>query len=227
MGALRIILITLALVFSGAGVSFAQSLGQIVSPVVTLDRDRLFNESQFGQRVKQDLATETAQMVAETTDIENALADEERALTEKRETLDPEAFRSLALAFDEKVQNLRAERQQAQTDLQTTIAKAQEDFFSQVGPILGQLMRERGAVLIIDQRAILLAASDVDITDAAIQRVDAVLLGDGADPEASQDSAPTGASGEGMIDTIPAPETLPDTESSDLTQPSATPGTGQ
>ncbi len=227
MGALRIILITLALVISGAGVSFAQSLGQIVSPVVTLDRDRLFNESQFGQRVKQDLATETAQMVAETTDIENTLADEERALTEQRETLDPEAFRGLAQAFDEKVQNLRAERQQAQTDLQTTIAKAQEDFFSQVGPILGQLMRERGAVLIIDQRAILLAASDVDITDAAIQRVDAVLLGDGADPEASQDSVPAGTNGEEMLDTIPAPDTLPDTESSDPAQPSATSETGQ
>ncbi|MEJ1992654.1 MAG: OmpH family outer membrane protein [Maritimibacter sp.] len=226
MGALRIILITLALVISGAGASFAQSLGQIVSPVVTLNRDLLFNESLFGQRVKQDLSAETAQMIAKTTEIENALADEEQALTEKRETLDPETFRSLALAFDAKVQNLRAERQQAQTDLQATITKAQEDFFRQVGPILGQLMRERGAVLIIDQRAILLAASDVDITEAAIERVDAVL-GDGADPEASQDSAPTGASSEGMIDTIPAPETLPDTESSDLTQPSATPGTGQ
>ncbi|MEJ2001838.1 MAG: OmpH family outer membrane protein [Maritimibacter sp.] len=226
MGALRIILITLALVISGAGASFAQSLGQIVSPVVTLNRDLLFNESLFGQRVKQDLSAETAQMIAKTTEIENALADEEQALTEKRETLDPETFRNLALAFDAKVQNLRAERQQAQTDLQATITKAQEDFFRQVGPILGQLMRERGAVLIIDQRAILLAASDVDITEAAIERVDAVL-GDGADPEASQDSAPTGASGEGMIDTIPAPETLPDTESSDLTQPSATPGTGQ
>lgn len=204
MGALRIILISLALALSGAGAGFAQSLGQIVSPVVTLDRERLFNDSLFGQRVKQELAAETAQMIAETSRIEDVLAKEEKTLTEQRATLDQDAFRALAQAFDEKVQNLRAEREQAQSDLQDKIQAAQNAFFQQVGPILGQLLRDRGAVMIIDRRAVLLSAVDVDITDAAIIRVNEVL-GDGAAVESSDTD--TAAPGDETLDTIPAPDT--------------------
>jgi hypothetical protein len=48
-----------------------------------------------------------------------------------------------------------------------------------VGTILGDLMLERGAVAVLDQRIVFLSHSSVDMTAAAVARIDAVL-GDGS-----------------------------------------------
>lgn len=193
----------------------AQDFGRVLSPILTLDRDRLFAGTLYGQRVNSELEAASSAMAAETRKIEAALEAEEKALTEKRATMEPAAFRELASAFDDKVQALRAERAAAESDLTKQIDDAKLAFFNRIGPVLGQLVRERGAVLIIDRRAVLLAATDIDVTDDAIQRIDAVL-GDGGDlggdqsEAAAPDSAQDATTGEGAVgvDTIPAP-TLP------------------
>lgn len=204
MGALRGFLMVLALAAAALPAVrptpvAAQTLGRVVSPLLTVDRDRLFSGSLYGQRVNRELEAASNAMAQETRKIEAALEEEEKALTAQRATLEPEAFRALADAFDEKVQALRKERESAEANLRQQIEDAQLEFFDRIGPVLGQLVRERGAVLIVDRRAILLAAADVDITDAAIARIDAEL-GDGADAE---DAAPVEE--DAPVDNIPAP----------------------
>lgn len=171
----------------------AQSLGRVVSPILTVDRDRLYAGTLYGQRINRELEAASAAMAAETRKIEQALEAEEKALTEQRATLEPEAFRALADAFDDKVEALRKEREAAETNIRQQIEAAQLAFFDRVGPVLGALVRERGAVMILDRRAILLTAADVDITEAAIARIDSVL-GDGADLQPAEEP---GASGTG------------------------------
>ena len=231
MGAFRRILFVLLLVVGGwtGGTlpAAAQNFGRVVSPILTLDRDQLFAGTLYGQRVNRELEQASTAMAAETRSIEAALEAEELALTEQRATMDPEAFRELASAFDDKVQSLRAEREAAEADLLAQIEAAQTAFFNRIGPVLGQLVRDRGAVLIVDRRAVLLSAADIDITSAAIEQIDAVL-GDGGDlggvPGASDDgtlgetvapAVPTvpvdpaeDAAAEGAVgvDTIPAPQ---------------------
>lgn len=205
------LLMSLALSLPLAGAARAQDLGRIVSPILTLDRDQLFSGTQYGQRINRELEAASQAMAAETRAIEAALEEEEKALTEQRATLEPEAFRELAQAFDDKVQNLRADRDEAETNLRAQIEAAQVEFFNRIGPILGALVRERGAVLIVDRRAILLAAADVDITSAAVARIDSVL-GDGTQEDATtpEPDAPTE---EAPLDTIPAPEDAPAVDS--------------
>lgn len=176
----------------------AQDFGRVVSPILTLDRERLFAGTLYGQRVNRELEAASTAMAAETRAIEAALEAEEQELTDKRATMEPEAFRELATAFDDKVQALRAERDAAETDLLAQIEAAQLAFFNRIGPVLGQLVRDRGAVLIVDRRAVLLAATNVDITAAAIERIDAVL-GDGGDIGVPQGGA-DGTTGGGALD---------------------------
>lgn len=218
MGALRGFLMVLAFLAAALPAAWplpapAQSLGRVVSPVLTVDRDRLYSGSQFGQRVTRELEAASAAMAQETRKIEAALEEEEKALTTQRESLDPQAFRDLANAFDEKVQALRAERETAEANLRQQIEDAQLEFFDRIGPVLGQLVRERGAVLVLDRRAILLAAADVDITDEAIARIDAVL-GDGVTdaPQGPATPAPAPEQETGPVDTIPAPAPDPVTD---------------
>ncbi|GGD32003.1 OmpH family outer membrane protein [Sinisalibacter lacisalsi] len=198
------LLLTLVFCLPAAGPAQAQALGRVISPILTVDRDRLFAETDFGQRVNRELEAASSAMAAETRKIEAALEEEERNLTQQRETLEPEAFRELARAFDEKVQALRQEREAAEANLRRQIEDAQATFFDRIGPILGTIVRERGAVLILDRRAILLSAADVDITDEAIARSDAVL-GDGRDVDAPE--SPAEPDPVAPLDSIPAPAT--------------------
>ncbi len=181
------------------GAAAAQDFGRVVSPILTLDRDALFARTLYGQRVNREIESASTAMAAETRSIEAALEAEELALTEQRATMEPEAFRALATAFDDKVQALRIEREAVEADFLAQIEAARSDFFARIGPVLGQLVRERGAVLIIDRRAVLLAAADIDITADAIERIDAVLgdgdtLGGGLTNGASRAPAPPPAS---------------------------------
>lgn len=199
----RVLALGLALALALPFAAGAQTLGRLVSPILTIDRDRLFSDSAFGQRVNRELEAASSAMAAETRRIEAALEEEERLLTEQRATLEAEAFRELARAFDEKVQALRRERETAEENLRRQIETAQGEFFDRIGPILGALVRERGAVLIVDRRAILLAAADVDITEEAIARIDTVL-GDGAGAvPAPTPPEPDPAT---PLDIIPAPD---------------------
>ena len=188
--------LALALGPAAPAVAQGQDFGRVVSPILTLDRDQLFANTLYGQRVNRELEAASTAMAAETRSIEAALEAEEKALTEKRATMTPEAFRDLATAFDDKVQKLRADRDAAETDLRAQIEAAQLAFFNRIGPVLGQVVRDRGAVLIVDRRAVLLAAANIDITSEAIERIDAVL-GDG-------DDLGTGTGGDGA--TAPTPD---------------------
>ena len=207
---LRSLLLRLALVLAAlAAPAQAQQLGEVISPILTLDRDALFSGTLYGQRINAELEARSRDLAAETRRIETELEDEERELTEQRATLPVEEFRALADAFDDKVQALRDERERAQNEAVREIEAAQLAFFNRIGPILGQLVRERGAVMILDRRAILLTAADVDITQAAIARIDAVI-GAGDEGGAVDDSAPPAPAPAPSVDTIPAPETMPD-----------------
>ena len=166
----------------------AQDPQPAAPPFVTLDRERLFQGTLYGRRVIEQLASERLRLVEETQELERALEAEELALTELRKTLSPVEFRAKADAFDEKVVALRAEAQETEGRFVTLLENERQRFFEQVGPVLGQLVHDLGAVAILDRTAILLTTRNIDITDLAIARVDTVL-GDGTPKADAQDEA--------------------------------------
>ena len=64
------------------------SLGQVRSPVLTIDIERVFSESLFGQRVSAELLRQTEDLAMENRQIEAALTEEERSLTLRRPGMD-------------------------------------------------------------------------------------------------------------------------------------------
>lgn len=166
------------------------------SDILTVDRDQLFSGSLYGQRILAELELERARLAAEARKVEAALAAEEQDLTKQRKSLSPEAFRALANAFDEKVQALRREGPAREQRFSDRFERERLAYFEKIGPILGAVVRERGGVVIVDRRAILLTTRNIDVTDAAIARINA-LLGDGSDAGAENGSdGPASASDE-------------------------------
>lgn len=158
------------------GAAGAQSV--VGLPIVVLDRDRLYAESRFGKRVQLELEVAGRALAAENRRIEAALEAEERVLTEQRATTDPVAFRELANEFDERVEAIRQAQSTKTRSLTQSIERAQQLFFDTAGPILADLAREVGALVVLDRRQVLASAERIDITQRALERIDEEL-GDG------------------------------------------------
>lgn len=160
-----------------------------VGPVLTLDQERLFADSLFGKALLARQEADLVALQAENRRIETALEAEELDLTRRRPSLPSAEFQTLATAFDEKAEGIRA----AQTAKDRVLAQRLDDerqrFFDAVAPILADLLREAGATAIIDKRAVILSYDRIDMTAAAVARIDQVL-GDGTAPAPPDGTAP-------------------------------------
>jgi Skp family chaperone for outer membrane proteins len=173
-------LAVLALLFLASPVPvLAQQETVQTSAVLTIDSERLFAESLFGQRVTQEFEADSRALEAENRKIEAELIAEEKDLTEKRSSLSPDEFRALADAFDEKVEEIRIAQSSKSRTLTQGLDVGRRDFLTAVQPILAEIMTETNAAIIVEQRSVFLSRLSIDVTNLAIERLDA-QIGDGA-----------------------------------------------
>ncbi|MGB1638925.1 MAG: OmpH family outer membrane protein [Paracoccaceae bacterium] len=163
-----IILLTFA---TFASVLPAQEAAQ--NPVVTVDLERLVSETQIGQYLSFQMSEEAQSLQAELDAIEAELSAEEDDLIKKREILDLDEFRVLAKAFDEKAVRLRQEQQAKIQAITEESSRRRQDLLRSFVPVLSQVMRDRGATVLLDRRSVVLDdRASVDITDVAIMIID-------------------------------------------------------
>jgi Skp family chaperone for outer membrane proteins len=180
----------LALALLMAGPAPAQDTITVPSPILTIDQERLFAETQLGRRSSDEFAAAAEALAEENRRIEEELRAEEISLTERREMMSAEEFSALADAFDEKVQAFRTEQDAKARALAEREAEARQRFFVEVGEILSEIVREEGAVVILDRRDVFLSADRIDITDVAISRINEAAEADDGTPPAPETPAP-------------------------------------
>ena len=175
-----------------APLCFAQDQGQLQSPVVTLDQERLFNGSRVAERVSAEIEQRMQELATENRQIEADLNAQELDLTKRRPTLSTTEFRALADAFDEKVQAIRVQQDEKERALLRMQEQERQNFLRRITPVLAEIVRERRAVVVLDRRTVFLSADNVDITDEAIARINAALDAEGnSTPEPAPVPAPT------------------------------------
>lgn len=176
--------IVMALVAAFAAPAFAQETSvpvQAAGQVLVLDQDRLFSESRFGKAVLARHQAAVQALQQENRRIETDLEAEERDLTDRRSKLPAVEFQGLASEFDAKAEGIRKAQAAKSNDIQRRLDAERQEFVNTVRPVLQALLRESGASLIIDGRAVFFTADGLDVTDTAIARMDQVL-GDGPSP---------------------------------------------
>jgi Skp family chaperone for outer membrane proteins len=165
------------------------------SSVVVVDQERLFSETVFGLRLSEELEAASIALAEENRRIEQFLIEEEKALTEQRPEMTPDAFREAANAFDRQVTDLRSEQDRKARSIAERSEAERRAFLDAALPILGGLMADYGAFVILDQRQIFLSDDRVNVTDEAIARIDAVLgerlLGAPPQPDRPAPAAPS------------------------------------
>ena len=163
--------------------------GDGVLPVMTLDQEALYARSKWGQRAHAELEERGKQIAAENERLANQFSAEEQTLTAMRQTLPADEFRKRAEEFDKRAVEVRRQREAAVDELNASALADYNGFSRAMLPVLAALMRERGAVAVLDKRAILVAAQSIDVTDALVARIDSEI-GAGPLPDAAPPADP-------------------------------------
>lgn len=147
----------------------------------TIDDERFFRESLFGQRVAERIDTASRALEAENERLLAELTAREAELTDLRAEMTLEEFRAAATAFDVQAETIRRDQAEKRQRLVQFEDSERRRFFSQSGTILQQVLERSGGLVLIDARAVIIGVPGLDMTDAAIAAMDAAI-GDGGAP---------------------------------------------
>ncbi|MBS4011876.1 MAG: OmpH family outer membrane protein [Roseovarius sp.] len=153
----------------------AQQIGVIQSDVLVIDPERMLLESEYGKRLQQEIQAERDRLIAYNETIAQELEAEEQRLTALRATTAPNAFRDMADAFDQRVEELRLESERRSRELERRRELIPIQFMRVVQPVLSDLLNEANAMVMIDARAVLLHSGAADVTDLAVLRINAEI----------------------------------------------------
>ena len=148
------------------------------SGLFTVDMTKLLRSSEFGKNIIVANNIARKKLQNENEELEKKLLREEKELSELRKTLSIEEFRPLALEFDKRVTVIREEQGKKEEFLNKKARKEESDFFKRIYPLLYELLTERGGLILVDQRNIILWDNSVDITADAIQAINQALGSD-------------------------------------------------
>lgn len=162
-------------------------------PVLTLDFERLFDNTLWGKRIVADMARDSAALNAENTRIADDLIAEEKSLTDRRSKLPPATFRTEADAFDERATGIRAAQKAKAQALTQSYEEARQAFLVASGPLIDEVLTRRHAVMVLDRRAIIRGLEAADITEELARLMDARL---GSGPAQTQTLPAPGNGGE-------------------------------
>ncbi len=173
--------LVLALFLANPAGGVAQQLGLPDSVILTISSDRLFSDSEFGQRVAREFEAASGELAKENRRIEQDLTKEEQELTERRPDMEPTKFRELADAFDVKVKEFRRTQDAKARALVLRNEEEKVKFIQAARPILTELMRESGAGVVLERSSVFLSVTAIDVTEVAVSRLNATIR-DGVTP---------------------------------------------
>ena len=150
-------------------------LASEISGLFTVDMSKLFRSSDFGKSIISTNNKARQELQNENEELEFKLLSEEKELSEQRKILSLDEFRPKALEFDKKVSIIRTEQGEKEANLKNKARKEESEFYKRIYPLLYELLLDRGGLVLIDQRNVILWDSSVDITDDAIKLINQVL----------------------------------------------------
>lgn len=188
------------------------------SPFLFINQERLLTGSMVGQALLAEEEKQRDALRSEARALDSAFEAEEQQLTDQRPTMEPEAFRQLADAFDARVVQARRDQDARATAVAQEFDQRRRQFYARIAPLLVELMDRAGARAVFDENSALLTDQTLNITDEVIAAIDAQ---GGMAPD---ETAPGLAPGTPTPET-PTPETAaPDAEAPVATPPGAGPG---
>jgi Skp family chaperone for outer membrane proteins len=143
--------------------------------IIVIDRQTILRLSAAGKAMTASAMNLSRQADTEFRTQAETLQKEVAALQQQLAILAPEARTAKQNEFQAKQDDFEKRVQERQTQIQNGFAVAGQRLDQALGPILQQIMRERGANMMLDRSAVILSSLDIDVTPTAIERLDKAL----------------------------------------------------
>ncbi|MGQ0741629.1 MAG: OmpH family outer membrane protein [Alphaproteobacteria bacterium] len=140
--------------------------------ILVIDRATILRQSAAGKDMIAQVDALTKAAETEFKGEEQRLRNDAGALQQQSAVLAPEVRAQRTRDINARQQVLQTKVQDRQNQIQAGVYKARKEIEDALGPILEQIMAERGANFLVDRNAVVLGTVDVDITGIAIQRLD-------------------------------------------------------
>lgn len=140
--------------------------------ILVLDNNAILQFSKVGQDISRQIQAMSAQARNDLNNRGKALQAEQAALQQQIAILAPDAKAQKIKAFEAKQASLQADAAKREQMLQGGVNQARLAMQNALGPILQQILKERGANMLLDKQAVLFATDgSFDITVDAINRL--------------------------------------------------------
>ena len=165
----------LAMLAGSAAAAQDQNFGPVVPGVCVYHHDRLLAQSTAGQSLVTGLQRLQQEVQAELAPYEQFIQTESQALQQGQATIPQDQFQQRGRDLEARYREFETLRQTRTGELRYTLAYQQQQIGQAVDPILGALYTERGCGILLSADAVLRANPQMDITETAIQRLNAAL----------------------------------------------------
>ncbi|MEY4967156.1 MAG: hypothetical protein RL274_2739 [Pseudomonadota bacterium] len=167
----KILAFALAGLASLATPAFAQSAPS-PTKLVVIDKVAIMQMSKVGQDVARQVQAIANQAKTDLTAQGRALQAEGRALQQQVAILAPDAKAKRLSAFQARERALQGAAQKKDEQIKAGFFQARQAMEQALGPILQEVVKERGANIVVDKQAVVFAtANSFDITAEVIERL--------------------------------------------------------
>jgi outer membrane protein len=147
----------------------AQPQGVPQPKILVVDQNAILQISKVGQDISRQVQALSNQAKADLNAQAKSLEAQGQALSQQVAILSPDAKAAKVKDFEAKQAALQAEAQKKESMIQGGFLQARQAVAKALGPILQQLMQQRGANLILEKGVVLMAGTgSFDITGPAI-----------------------------------------------------------
>lgn len=157
------------------GLAISQVLQAAPAPgghTLVVDKQTIMNRSKLGQDIRRQVMGYETQLESQFGATGRALQAEAQALQQEAPTLAPDVRNKKIQAFEAKEAAYRQKVQARQSLVQGGELVARLRYQAEVDAIVHAIMAERGADLVVIKSSVADSANGLDITQAAIQRLD-------------------------------------------------------
>ncbi len=143
--------------------------------IAIVDLNLILSESKAAKSATKDFEEIQKDTESEIVESDKLMLEERNKLIEQQSVIAPEAFEVKAQNYEKKLQNYQADKQNKLRKLEGALQKARNQILENVKPILEDLSKELGVTVILEKNSVLLSATNMDITDEVIKKLNKEL----------------------------------------------------
>lgn len=140
--------------------------------ILLVDIRRVMAESRVGQDIQRQVEALKQQATSELKGEEESIRSAEQQFQQQAAILAPDLKAKREADLKDRIEKFQEKARGRGALIQGGVIKAQQQIEQALGPILEGVMKERGATILLDRSAVLLAPNAIDVTDIVKQRLD-------------------------------------------------------